>query len=558
MTAKPEAWLAAIRAQYRQLLTALVFLATLGFALRLAGLWLLAEVVSALIMGTEIMGTEIMANEVTAADGHGVLWWLFLVWSGVALLELARHQLQARLRLQCQLSLQTALQQQLAQRQLALVRQRPDYSWHHCWVDDIGQVGAWLSEYVPQQRVAAIAPLLVLIITLSIHWLFAVLLTLTLPLVILFMVLFGEAARNRQQQHLQAFTRLGSLFVDRLRALPTLLVMQAHGAQQGKLRAASETLNQRTLEVVSVAFLSGSTIEFVTTLIMALVAVFAGFSLLGEIHLGPVLDLSGGLQLLLITPLLLAEFRVLARYYHHKAAALTAAETLASVIDSDFDGSGSNNTGFSVAGSSDPPASFDGVHWSNYRISEPTLSASSLTLDRGDHVCLRGASGSGKTVLFEALMGWRAASQAALPGKVMLMTQRPVITPATVRANLTLGHSQFTDAELMAVMSAVELDSWLTRLPAGLDTLMGTIPPLSGGEAQRLALARLLLFKPEVWLLDEPTAHLPAVQHESLCYLIARVASTYTVVWASHRQLPALDFFNRQWQVTAGRLEECT
>ncbi|MEL7388100.1 MAG: ATP-binding cassette domain-containing protein, partial [Pseudomonadota bacterium] len=119
--------------------------------------------------------------------------------------------------------------------------------------------------------------------------------------------------------------------------------------------------------------------------------------------------------------------------------------------------------------------------------------------------------------------------------------------PGTVRENLCLD-SQFDDKQLKEVLSRVELLPWLHSLPFGLDTEMSDYPPLSGGEAQRLSLARILLRNDDVWLLDEPTAHLSDSQHQRLANLIYTLSKNRTVVWASHKALPA-EWFNGFWNV---------
>ena len=101
------------------------------------------------------------------------------------------------------------------------------------------------------------------------------------------------------------------------------------------------------------------------------------------------------------------------------------------------------------------------------------------------------------------------------------------------------------------VLAEVELNGWVASLPQGLDTPMGEHPPLSGGQAQRLAIARLLLRKAPVWFLDEPTAHLPQAQHDAISELIHRTCGDATVIWASHKPLPDA-WFNRSWQVANG------
>jgi ATP-binding cassette subfamily C protein CydD len=174
------------------------------------------------------------------------------------------------------------------------------------------------------------------------------------------------------------------------------------------------------------------------------------------------------------------------------------------------------------------------------------LKASALKISKGDKVLLNGKSGAGKTLLLEALSGQRPATH-KFEQPVVWITQHPVITPGTVRENLCLNDT-YSDDILMTALQDVELEGWLTLLPYGLDTVMTDYPQLSGGEAQRLSLARALLRDESIWLLDEPTAHLPDEQHHRLAQLIKRLGESKTLIWASHKALPT-NWFNQFWSV---------
>ena len=464
---------------------------------------------------------------------------LFISWIAQGLVN--------TLTLSCKRQLMQAMEQKLqlifAEQQHALIRQHSLFYWQTLWVKHIRSIANWAFDYRAQQYVAVLVPMMALVVIFYVNPVIGLGLALALPIVPLFMVIVGKGATSLHRKHFVALERLGGLFTDRLNALPLMASYRAHSTQMRLLNNASEQLNRRTMRVVGVAFLSSSVLDFFATLSVALVAVFIGFSLLGELNLGPNISLQQGLWVLLTVPLMLSEMKKLGQVYHQKAEAEAASECLFSLFDTLNDDKAAKKGRVK----SKPFSGFDAqdFHASNL------LSANHLKIAVGDHIRLNGVSGSGKTVLLEALAGHRQASH-SFDGNCVWVSQTPVILPGSVRDNLLLD-AHYCDSTLCEVLNSVELADWLSSLPDGLDTLMTEYPSLSGGEAQRLALARGLLRNPDVWLLDEPTAHIPDEQHHRLSQLIARLTQGKTVIWASHKLLPA-HWFDAHWHIENGEV----
>lgn len=171
----------------------------------------------------------------------------------------------------------------------------------------------------------------------------------------------------------------------------------------------------------------------------------------------------------------------------------------------------------------------------------------------GEQVGLTGASGAGKTTALCALAGWTTVRDASLengpasPGEMSatgrlraaLAEQVPHIFATTIAENLQvarpLGSAPLTPAQMWAVLECVALDSWVKSLPQGLDSLVGTGGSrISGGQRQRLSLARMFVADPDVWLLDEPTAHLDGFTATQVLASVASATAGRTLVVASH------------------------
>lgn len=182
----------------------------------------------------------------------------------------------------------------------------------------------------------------------------------------------------------------------------------------------------------------------------------------------------------------------------------------------------------------------------------------------GDVVLLAGASGCGKSCLLQTIAG----EQAAIAGQLLCnqqaitaltaeqqcrqlgyLPQRPYLFGLTIAADLRLANANATDADLLAVLTLVELDTWFARQAQGLATVLGDYGVgLSGGELKRFALARLLLARPQVLLLDEPFAGLQADLAARLLVRLVSWQQQGILIMASHQQQ---DFtgFTQRWRL---------
>lgn len=169
------------------------------------------------------------------------------------------------------------------------------------------------------------------------------------------------------------------------------------------------------------------------------------------------------------------------------------------------------------------------------------LNAIDLTIKPGERVAIIGTSGAGKSTLFNVLAGEIAAKSgrvAVLP--VRLLTQRTELFKDSLRNNLKLAKSDATDAELSAALEAAGLGDFMKSQADGLDTFLGEGGlGLSGGQARRLALARLFLTDAPLWLLDEPTEGLDQATAQDVLSRLNEQAKNRTLLIATHIQREA-------------------
>jgi ATP-binding cassette, subfamily C, bacterial CydC len=186
----------------------------------------------------------------------------------------------------------------------------------------------------------------------------------------------------------------------------------------------------------------------------------------------------------------------------------------------------------------------------------PVLAGVDLTIAPGEHVVLAGPSGAGKSTLLalaaglaeptsgKVLIGGRPPVEIGQPGRarlVGLLTQRTELFADTIAANLRLATPDAPDADLWQALETACLAERVRVLPDGLATrLADGGAGLSGGEARRLALARLALLNPAIWLLDEPTAGLDAALADAVMVNVRSAAADATLLVATHKMAPCL------------------
>jgi ATP-binding cassette subfamily C protein CydD len=443
--------------------------------------------------------------------------------------------------------------EQLQRHRRALIRRKPMSAWQDFHSRHLPALESYFIDYRLQRWLVATLPLLVLVLIFPVSWLAGITLLLTMPLIPLFMWLVGRGAAALQQRHIVALDRLGAFFGDRILGRQTVRLHDAAQRELQRFDDASRSLNERLAAVLRVAFLSTTVLDFFSTVSIALVAVFTGFALLGEIPIGfygEAPTLTEALFILLVAPAFFAELKTLGHLYHSRSGALGAAAAWQSVLAAPPD-------------PAMPPAEAEG--WRDIALRDVSILAfdgsellrvEGLALKPGERVLLRGPSGSGKSVLLEGLAGLRAlrgsvtldgravVDLSALRDRVFLLEQTPALFPGTVAANL--GLEQHDDAAIEAALARVGLGAWCEQLPEGLHTRLDDSPALSGGQRQRFAAARLLLFRPSLVFLDEPTAHLSDDERAEVAALLQALLADSAVVWASH-DTPDSSWFTQRW-----------
>ncbi len=201
------------------------------------------------------------------------------------------------------------------------------------------------------------------------------------------------------------------------------------------------------------------------------------------------------------------------------------------------------------------------------------LQGVSGVIPAGTFVTLVGPSGAGKTTLTDLIAGLMepVSGRILVDGtdlekidlrswrsRIGYVPQEAMLFSDTVRANVTLGADGISDAQVRSALNAANAWSFVSKLPAGLDTRIGEAGQnLSGGQRQRLAIARALVLKPQLLILDEPTTALDASSEAEVCNALAGLRGKLTMIAISHQ--PAIrDLAEELWHLSQGRIERVT
>lgn len=406
-------------------------------------------------------------------------------------------------------------------------------------VEGVDQLETYFGAYLPQFFYAMLAPLTLFIVLCFVNVAAAVVLLICVPLIPVAIAAVQTWAKKLLSKYWGQYTELGDTFLENLQGLTTLKIYQADAFKQQEMNEQAEKFRKITMKVL--------TMQLNSITIMDLIAY-------GGAALGVIMAVtqyqSGGVSLegCLLIILLAADFfipmRQLGSFFHIAMNGMAASDKIFRLLDLE-----ETKPEITESFPSGHTIRCSGLSFS-YEPDREILHSVDLTFPQGSFTALVGESGCGKSTLASILMGRNkgytgsvsvggvplsSIQEESLLRNITYISHQSYLFKGTVRENLLMGKPGASDEELWAVLSRVNLAEFL-KAEQGLDTrLLEKASNLSGGQCQRLALARALLHDSPVYIFDEATSNIDVESENDIMREIHELTKSKTVILVSHR-----------------------
>ncbi|WP_054957924.1 thiol reductant ABC exporter subunit CydD [Paenibacillus dakarensis] len=448
-------------------------------------------------------------------------------------------------------------------------------------LDAVDEADSYFSQYMPRMVEAAIIPILILIVTFTLHANTGFIMLFTAPFIPLFMILVGLKTKNKSEEKYAQLAEFSGTFLDSLQGLVTLKIFGRASRQQQEIERSSLGYRDATMGILKIAFTNTFMLESIVMLSIGIVALELAIQLL----VFKSMTFHTAFFVLLLVPEFYNLLKNTGTAFHSGRTSMGAIHKVEQMLEETAGKSEEANTSDGAGASGDiveigsmpPSMELDHLRF-QYAPDSFELKTGEITMAPGAHIAIVGKSGSGKTTLLHLIAGLLkpASGTVRVNGSplsqfnenawfkhVSYITQHPYIFAGTLAENIAIGAGgEVTHAEIERAAEEAGLAALTAQLEHGLGTFVGEGGRgLSGGERQRLALARAFLKRPAIILFDEPTVGLDLHTERVLQHSIAKLAKTATMITVAHRlytiqQADKILFMDNGVLVDAGRHDE--
>ncbi|EJQ52576.1 ABC transporter ATP-binding/permease protein CydC [Bacillus mycoides] len=412
-------------------------------------------------------------------------------------------------------------------------------------IEGIEKFKTYIELTIPKMIRSSIVPGLIVLYVFTLDIESGIILVVTIPIVIIFMILLGLAAQKMADSQYETYRVLSNHFVDTLKGLETLKYLGKSKQHEGKIEKVSKRYRKATMRTLRVAFLSSFALDFFTSLSIAFVAVGLGIRLIdGTIILLP------ALTILILAPEYFLPIKQVGANYHATLDGQLAMEQIEEILQKQKEIE-KKDSNVDIVWNSSSSLKLQDVKVNNDESEKAILEGIDFTWQGNGAIGIIGESGAGKSTLIDVLAGFLPPSGGKMlvngveigestredwQKNIAYIPQQPYIFPLSLKDNICFYETNTTDKEVERVINEVGLRSLVASLPHGMYERIGEGGRmLSGGQEQRVAMARALLSKKPIILLDEPTAHLDIETEFEIKQSMLRLFEGKLVFLATHR-----------------------
>lgn len=485
---------------------------------------------------------KLLLSRLESSTATPLLVLLFFFFCIKAMLNYFNHYQMEKISLNVQSNLRKQLFEVLAQRNF-LANSYAKGQWIALITKGVDKLDIYLTSFIPQLGLLSTIPLILLIFTFINDWISGLIFLITAPLIPFFMILIGKIADKENKKQWQVFQKLTMYMAD---LLPGLLIVKAYNQTQRQLSEINKNgklFSQATLKVLRIAFISAFMLEFISTLSIAIIAVNIGLRLIyGHVEFLPVFFI------LLIAPQFYQPFRQFGSAFHDAMNGITASSEIYAMIDK-LNCIKESKANLKFDDADMVQIELKNVYYKYQDSDKWAIDNLSLKIEKGKQFVLTGDNGAGKSTLFKLLLGIEKCQSGEIlindynladldkqwwQSQIGWVAQEPYIFSATIRENITLGRD-FNLKEIEHICQLVNLDEFIKSMPQGYDTEITSAMNLSSGQKRRLGLARALIGRPKLLLLDEPMENLDVYNEKLIQRILSDLKNKVTVIIIGHR-----------------------
>lgn len=410
-------------------------------------------------------------------------------------------------------------------------------------LDAVDETDGYFNKYIPQMVQTYTIPLILLAVIFTQHWVTGLIILITAPFIPIFMALVGMRTKEKADEQMEQLGQFSGTFLDVLQGLPTLKLLGQADRQKETIEKSSLNFRDATMEVLKSAFLSSLALEYISMLSMGIIALEIGLRLV----VFDSLTFFTAFFVMILVPDFFNLLKDFGSAFHTGRSSAAAAGRLSAELEKER-----QEVQFGAAALPTGPSHLT-LNNLQFQYEEGfALGPVSVDIPPLSHIAVIGKSGSGKSTLLHSVAGLLPVAEGGILvngmpreevsehswfANLSYISQHPYLFAGTIRENIAIGAGRpVTEEEVAAAAEKAGISELVASLEKGYETQIGEAGRgLSGGEKQRIALARAFLKEPSVVLFDEPTTGLDLKTEQILQRSIEELGKHATILTVAHR-----------------------